>query len=321
MSGTRVLSIGTATQDVFLMGGDAFKAKKEGGVEYEHLPLGQKIIIDEAVFTTGGNAMNASITFARQGMESGFVGFVGEDPAGQTIMNVLDVEGVSTTCARQEDNFRTSYSTILLAPSGERTILRYYGSVTKLHEDDYNLDCIEKADWLYLSSVGSMGLLEKIITKAAKLGVKVAFNPGTKELEHPQKIRSLFEDIHILITNKEEMQKLVEGGSREELVRHAAALVPVVVVSDGPNGVVATDGKKIITAGMYDDVAVVDRTGAGDAFGSGFTAWFAMGKSLEECVTFASANSTSVVSKIGATPGILYKHDDIHDMPLTVKDL
>jgi ribokinase len=65
---------------------------------------------------------------------------------------------------------------------------------------------------------------------------------------------------------------------------------------------------------------VVDRTGAGDAFGSGFVAWYALGKSLEEAITFASANATSVVTKVGATAGILHAHARVHDMPLTVTD-
>ena len=69
---------------------------------------------------------------------------------------------------------------------------------------------------------------------------------------------------------------------------------------------------------MYDDVPVVDRTGAGDAFSSGFTAVIAAGESLERAVTFASANSTSVVTKIGAKAGILPHDADIHDMPLEI---
>jgi ribokinase len=91
------------------------------------------------------------------------------------------------------------------------------------------------------------------------------------------------------------------------------------VVSEGPNGVTATDGKIIITAGMYEDVPVIDRTGAGDAFGSGFLSQWAGGKSLKDAVTFASANSTSVVGSIGAKTGILPFGTQLHDMPITEK--
>ena len=91
----------------------------------------------------------------------------------------------------------------------------------------------------------------------------------------------------------------------------------VAIVSDGPDGVVASDGQVIIKAGMYRDVKVIDRTGAGDAFGSGFLSQWALGKSLKESIIFASANSTSVVTKIGAKAGILHADTKLHDMPLT----
>ena len=82
-----------------------------------------------------------------------------------------------------------------------------------------------------------------------------------------------------------------------------------------------SDGKTIIRAGMYEDVPVIDRTGAGDAFGSGFLSQWAQGKSLAESIVFASANSTSVVGRIGAKPGILHEHTELHDMPLEEKEL
>jgi sugar/nucleoside kinase (ribokinase family) len=72
-----------------------------------------------------------------------------------------------------------------------------------------------------------------------------------------------------------------------------------------------------VTAGMYQDVKVIDRTGAGDAFASGFLSQWVKGKSLKDSVIFASANSTSVVTKIGAKAGILHHGAKLHDMPLT----
>ena len=90
----------------------------------------------------------------------------------------------------------------------------------------------------------------------------------------------------------------------------------MVIVSDGPNGV-CNDGKTIVKAGMYEDVRVIDRTGAGDAFGSGLLSqWVTRQAACRECIVFASANSTSVVPFIGAKTGILHKGVKLHDMPL-----
>ncbi len=115
--------------------------------------------------------------------------------------------------------------------------------------------------------------------------------------------------------------QIVEGETPEELIRHALHYVPVAIVSDGPDGVTASDGKTIVRAGMYEDVKVVDRTGAGDAFGSGFLSQWAAGKSLKDSIIFASANSTSVVTKIGAKTGILHENVKLHAMPIHEKTL
>ena len=142
------------------------------------------------------------------------------------------------------------------------------------------------------------------------------FNPDSKELEHPDKLKPLLEDVEVLCVNREEAKLLAHGETSVELVRHLLHFVPVAIVSDGPNGVVASDGKTIIRAGMYQDVKVVDRLGAGDAFASGFLSQWTQGKSLKESIIFASANSTSVVRYIGAKRGILPKGVRLHDMPL-----
>jgi sugar/nucleoside kinase (ribokinase family) len=93
----------------------------------------------------------------------------------------------------------------------------------------------------------------------------------------------------------------------------------VVIVSDGPNGAVTTDGTTIIESGLYEDAPIVDRTGCGDAFGSGFLSQWAQGRTLRESVVFASANSTSVVGQIGAKAGILRKGAVLHEMPIREK--
>jgi sugar/nucleoside kinase (ribokinase family) len=161
-----------------------------------------------------------------------------------------------------------------------------------------------------------MDILDKIFHQAREKGIKIFFNPGKGELKQAAKLKGLLEDVDVLSVNKEEMQQLVHGETSEELVRHGLQYVDTVIVSDGPNGVVASDGKTIITAGMYQDVKVIDRTGAGDAFGSGFLSkWVASGN-LKEAIVFASANSTSVVTKIGAKAGILHADAKLHDMPL-----
>ncbi len=166
---------------------------------------------------------------------------------------------------------------------------------------------------------GSMDVIAAIFDQAKEKDVKTFFNPGKGELKQPAKLKALLEDVDVLSVNRDEAALIVEGSDSEELARHLLHYVSVAIVSDGPNGVVATDGKTVVRAGMYEDVRVIDRTGAGDAFGSGFLSQWANGKSLKDSVVFASANSTSVVTKIGAKAGILHHGIKLHDMPLNEK--
>lgn len=316
----KLLAIGAAVQDVFLSHSDEFVAVCEKPEDcFMKLELGAKADVNNINFTTGGGATNAAVTFARQGLVSHFMGTLGHDPAAQAVLSDLDNESVDTTHVSYTDKYNTGYSVLLLAPNGERTILTYRGAST--HYDVKNFDLGDAhVDWIYVSSMaGNMDVLHAIFKQASELGIKVFFNPGKGELKKINKLKSLLEDVDVLSVNKEEMEQIVEGQDIEELVRHATHYVPVVIVSDGPNGVVASDGKTIVRAGMYEDVRVIDRTGAGDAFGSGFLSQWAQGKSLAQSITFASANSTSVVTKIGAKAGIIHKGTHLHDMPLHEK--
>jgi len=317
----KILSIGAAVQDVFMSHSDEFKpvTDKPAHEVFLKLDLGAKADVNNINFSTGGGATNASVTFARQGLEAQFMGAIGHDPAGNSVLDDLDKEGVDTSKISFSDKYKTGYSVLLLAPTGERTILTYRGAST--HYDIKHFDLRDtNADWLYISSMaGNVDVLDKIFRQANQLKMKIFFNPGKDELRQPSKLKGLLEDVEILSVNREEAQQIVDGESLEELTRKLLNYVPVVIISDGPNGVMASDGKTIVRAGMYEDVKVIDRTGAGDAFGSGFLSQWALGKSLKDSIVFASANSTSVVTKIGAKAGILHKGVTLHAMPLSEK--
>jgi ribokinase len=315
-----IYAIGKATQDIFLRSQE-FDPKTEGKIAYTHLPLGAKIDVEEAFFSTGGNATNVAVTLARQGLDAHFVWALGEDPASHIILSDMEAEGVHTNLVDRRSEYRASLSTILLSPSGERTILNFHGS--GMDEDSFKkvLHKIDEADWLYPSSLGDYRLLKMLVQRAKTLGAKVMFNPASSELSQKEKLKLILKDVEVLCLNKEEMQSIVGEGSLEELVKKGLDLCPVIIVSDGPNGVCVSDGKTIIKAGMYEDVPVIDRTGAGDAFASGFLSRWSRGSNLRDAVIFGSANSTSVISKIGAKAGILRAGAELHDMPLEEHDV
>ena len=320
MSVPVIVTIGKATQDVFLQSSNEFAQFEHKGVQYESLPVGQKLMLDDVIFSTGGNATNAAVTFARQGLQSRYIWCLGTDMASEVILQSLDKEGIDTSGVVQTDQYHSSYSAVLMLSGGERTIFNHKGVMPEADSPDFDFTALNQADWVYLSSLGDMDLLERIVSYAVEHDVKIMFNPAGSELEESEKLKAILPDIDILTLNKEEAQMVVDGDTLEELARRLRAYCPVVIVSDGPNGATATDGKTVVHAGMYEDVPVVDRTGGGDAFGSGFLSQYSQGSSLRDAIVFASANSTSVVQKISAKEGILQRGVVLHDMPLTEKD-
>lgn len=303
----RIISIGAATQDVFVTG-KALQAKRDvrSHAMVEQFPLGAKLELDNVIFDTGGGATNAAVTFARQGLHSAFAGKIGRDPAGAEVIRVLKREGVDTSPVRIDEKHGTGYSSILLASNGERTVLTYRGASHNMRADDYYNGVKLEGDWMYLSSLaGNMNLLQKLLQHAHKHDIRVALNPGKGELSQPKKLRSLLQAVNILVANREELQLLFGGDQPVDTVLNALPFCPYVVLTDGPGGSYASDGQAIYYAGQYKNVKVADRTGAGDAFSSGFVAAIAQGWPIEDALTLASANSTSVVQHIGAKPGIL----------------
>lgn len=321
MSAIKIIAIGAAVQDVFLQG-KIFKPHREAdGDLVEEFELGSKNEVEDVIHTTGGGGTNAAVTFARHGLHSCYMGKVGDDVAGQAVLDELHKNEVDTSLVGHEKTQGTGFSALLLAPNGERTILTYRGASANytLHESDFH---DVAADWMYISSLsGHLDILKTAIKYAKKNNIMIAANPGKAELKQKTELKALLPDIHILSLNKEELGMLFGEGSLKELVIKAGRIVPCVIGTDGPKGVIATYDNKLYKAGMYEDVKVIDRTGAGDAFSSGFVCIAASGGSMEQAITFASANSTSVVGKIGAKAGILHKNAKLHKMPIKVEVL
>ena len=163
---------------------------------------------------------------------------------------------------------------------------------------------------------GDMETIAKFFKKAHDMGVKVMFNPGVRELEQVTDLTKLLKYVDVLNVNKHEASQIVPGVMLTELLYRLQSYVDTVIITDGPMGGIAGDGREVYRFGIYEDKKVRDATGAGDAFGSGFLAALAAGKSFKNALVFASANSTAVVSRLGANRGILDGSERLHPMPI-----
>ena len=314
----RILTIGSALQDIYLVDHDDLKPTSIGdSAIFGKVLVGSKVDIDKLYYTVGGGGINAAVTFARNGFETIFMGNVGDDSAGNAVFNLLDEENIDNSYVSVLRG-TTGTSVILLdSQGGERTILTHRGTSAKFDNlDEKDLDLIQP-DWIYITTLrGDMATLERILKKAREIGARVMLNPGIKELGENKKLLWLLKYVSVLILNKSEAAKLVPGVLLEELLYHLSSYIPVTIITDGAMGGIAGSNREIYRFGIYEDTKIKDATGAGDAFGSGFLAAMLSGKKFKDALIFASANSTAVVSKIGANQGILTNDKKLHMMPI-----
>ncbi len=330
-----IITIGTATQDVFMPSStfkiiDDSKCLKNIGFitgKAHCLPLGSKIQIKEPVFATGGGATNAAVTFSRQGFKTAALFKMGNDITGEEVVKKLKKEKVFPLAIRDK-KLKTDYSVIFLSPDGERTILNYRGASVNLKTEEIPLQSL-KNSWAYVSPGKiSFSIIEKLFSYFAKNKIFIAFNPSKYYLDMGmKKLKPLLNKTKIVLLNREEashLTKIPYGKEKKIFKRLDEAVKGIAVMTEGPKGVVISDGKTIYRAGIFPsggrsasggkNKKVVDRTGAGDAFGSGFTAGlmkegYFNEKSIKYAIRLGLANATSVIEYVGAKRGILSKSE------------
>lgn len=315
----RILSLGSALQDIYLIDHDDLAPTNIGSeAVFGKVLVGSKVDIDRISYEVGGGGVNSAITFARHGHESILITNVARDPAGTAITRILARESVDDSYLNFLERKTTGTSIILLdSKSGERTILTYRGASE--HFGNFSEEDIEliQPDWLYVTTLrGDMDTLKRFFKKAYSKQVKIMFNPGVRELEQIDSLTSLLKYVDVLNVNKSEAAQIVPGVMLTELLYRLQNYVDTVIITDGPMGGIAGNHEEIYRFGIYEDKKVRDATGAGDAFGSGFLAHISAGNSFRNSLIFASANSTAVVSKLGANKGILNSRTKLHPMPI-----
>lgn len=306
-----IATFGSATRDLFLKSKDFKTLKDKRFITGQGLcfNLGSKIYLDDLFFATGGGGTNTAATFSKQGLKTAYVGRVGKDTGGRAIkeeLEKLEIKGFVV----EDKKIKTAYSIILSVSKKERTILVYSGACHYLTLEDIPFGQL-KTKWIYIAGLSgaSAKLLLPIINFAKKNKIKVALNPGAAQLSLGLGgLKNVLSNVDVLILNQEEGARLAnlpfkkEKEIFEKLDRFVRGIV---VMTKGPKGVVVSDGKYIYSAGRFKEKKYVDRTGAGDAFGSGFVSDLIRTNKIEQAIRLGSANGTAVVEELGAKNGLL----------------
>jgi sugar/nucleoside kinase (ribokinase family) len=275
------------------------------------IKLGEKVTVDKAEILLGGNAANVSVGTSRLGLSTAIVAEIGKDEFAQKIINILKSENVDTSNVQQTYGQQSSFSTIINY-GGERTIFTEH--VKRSH--DFNFENLS-AKWIYLTSLGEdwQNAYLKTVEFVKKTQCLLAFNPGTLQI---QSGKSSIEDIlltaNLLFVNKEEAEELLgyAHGQKDikEIIVGLQKFGPkVVVITDGKNGSFAVDDQRNMLKKDVIEAEIIEKTGAGDAYSSGFLSAIINNKSIEEAMKWGTKNSASVIGKVGAQAGLLHKSD------------
>jgi ribokinase len=314
-----IITIGSATQDIFLKTSNLKSLENEDclkkldfvGRKVKCFAVGDKVEVDNLMVEFGGGGANTAVSFARQGFKTGAIIKVGDDYIGNQVIDNLKNLGIELIVSRDKKE-KTAYSLILLTPAGGRTIFSYRGAGEKISNKDIPFSRL-RAKWAYISPSNIPFLvIEKVVDVLKKNGVKIAMNPSGSYIEMGlKKMKPLFKNIDVVILNREEAAELTDLDYNDEraIFRKFDKIIGgIAVMTEGEKGSVVSDGRYMYRAGVYPEKEVIDRTGAGDAFGAGFVAGLIQKNEISWGLKLASANATSVIESVGAQTGILSKN-------------
>ena len=316
-----VISVGSAVVDYY------FESKNFISIDDKKfetgkgicLSLGSKLFADDVHFTTGGGALNSAISFVNHGLNAAVACKIGNDTNGTLIVQRVKDAGIADNFIVVDKERKTTMSVLFHAKEGERSVITNKGASNYLTSKDLDVSkLLFHTRWLYITHIPpeAEGLFDAVLSESRKRGVKVALNPGKTQLKMGKKLVPYLKSVDIFFVNQEEASILtgVDYKQEKKLFETLDDWVDgLVVMTKGKEGSIVSDGTHRWEAGCLKDKGFADRTGAGDAFGSGFTSAIIRHGTVEDALQEGSANATAVIREWGANRGLL-TINDLRDM-------
>ncbi|MEQ1770079.1 MAG: adenosine kinase [Devosia sp.] len=271
---------------------------------YDRMPADKRRI-------SGGSAANTAAGVASLGGKASFVGKVAADDLGDVFADDLRAMGVHYGVGRLVDGPATARSMILVSPDGERTMNTYLGACQQLTTADIKEDEIGSAAVTYME-----GYLWDPV-EAKKAFVMAAHYAHKHErataftLSDPfcvSRYRDEFLDlmrsktIEIVFANIEEAKALYQTDNLSEAIQQIGKDCEMAAVTMGSGGAMCIADGEVVTVPAFPVSQVVDATGAGDLFASGFLLAHARGRDIRTSLQAGCLAASEVISHIGARP-------------------
>ncbi len=310
-----VVGVGNSLVDVIAHADDRF-------VHAEGLVKGSMTLIDtdravslyhalgSAVEMSGGSAANTMCGIASFGGRVAYIGKVAPDDLGDVFAHDLRAVGVVFRPGIPDGDVPTGRCLIVVTPDAQRTMNTYLGMSSLLHVGDIDRDVIAAARIVYLEGY----LYDRPEAKEAfRLAARTAHEAGRQVAltlsdsfcvdRHRDDFRGLVEDeVDLLFGNDEELCSLYEVPTFEEAVAAVRRDCPLAAITRGKDGSVVVTSDGVVSVEAEPVQHLVDTTGAGDLYASGFLYGLTHGRSLIDCGRLGSIAAAEVISHVGPRP-------------------
>jgi len=309
----KILGIGNAIVDIFVKVDDNFLSNNKltkgsmkliDKLEFENLKNSIKIEKIEA----GGSVANSMAGISYLKGNSSFIGKVNSDKFGKIYKESLKKINVDFLYEEKSENLSTGASIIFITPDSERTMCTYLGISSQLSKDDINENNLKDYELVLLEGyLWDRGISEEmfkhVIYLAKKNNVKIAMSLSdifcvTRHKE--DFFRLLVKDLNILIGNENEINELMDGRNLIDSINQLKKLNKLIVITRSDKGSLAILSKEVINCECTKVNKVLDLTGAGDLFASGFLKEYLDNPDIKKCLKTGSDLASKIIQKIGA---------------------
>ena len=309
----KILGIGNAIVDVFVKVDDNFLYKNKlvkGSMkliendEFETL----KNIIKIEKIEAGGSVANTMAGIAYLGGNASFVGKINSDQFGKIYRESLKKINVNFSYVEKKENLPTGASIIFITPDSERTMCTFLGASSQLSKNDINENDVREYKIIFLEGYlwdkgSSEEMFKHIINLARKNNIKVAMSLSDIFCvsRHREDFFYLLKnDLDILIGNENEINKLIQKENLLESIVELKKINKLIIITRSENGSVAILNNEITNCEGVKVEKVLDLTGAGDLFASGFFKEYLDDSNIKKCLNRGSELASKIIQKIGA---------------------
>ena len=193
---------------------------------------------------------------------------------------------------------------ILITPDSERTMCTFLGTAGKINENDVDINAVKNSEIIFLEGyLWDEGDPKKAFDKAIQGSNKTAMS--LSDLFCVERHKSHFlnlvkNKLDITFSNEQEITSLIGANNFDDVISFSKNLNKLIVITRGEKGAAAIQGNNIVECGVKENLKIIDLTGAGDLFASGFLHGHVNNLSLKESLEKGTKMSSKVIQQIGA---------------------